>query len=132
MQHEKCIALEYADIVATWARAGPLPDPVILSFFPDPGPSFMAKPVRNNNRQSRPAAAPTPFEEARDELFQHIMQCGVVGAEAEDQTAWFDETMGYLTARYPELGETEHQQLRTLGERFAQPPKARQQQTSAA
>jgi hypothetical protein len=93
----------------------------------------MAKQVRNNNRQSRPAAAaPTPFEEARDELFQHIMQCGVVGAEVEDQSAWFDETMGYLTARYPELSETEHQQLRTLGERFAQPPKARQQQTSAA
>lgn len=93
----------------------------------------MAKQVRNNNRQSRPAAAaPTPFEEARDELFQHIMQCGVVGAEVEDQTAWFDETMGYLTARYPELSETEHQQLRTLGQRFAQPPKARQQQTSAA
>jgi hypothetical protein len=93
----------------------------------------MAKQVRTNNRQSRPAAAaPTPFEEARDELFQHIMQCGVVGAEAEDQSAWFDETMGYLTARYPELSETEHQQLRTLGERFAQPPKARQQQTSAA
>jgi hypothetical protein len=93
----------------------------------------MAKQVRNNTRQSRPAAAaPTPFEEARDEMFQHIMQCGVVGAEAEDQTAWFDETMGYLTARYPELSETEHQQLRTLGERFAQPPKARQQQTSAA
>lgn len=93
----------------------------------------MAKQVRNNNRQGRPAAAaPTPFEEARDELFQHIMQCGVVGAETQDQTAWFDETMGYLTARYPELNETEHQQLRTLGERFAQPPKARQQQTSAA
>ena len=93
----------------------------------------MAKQVRNNTRPSRPAAAaPTPFEEARDELFQHIMQCGVVGAEVEDQTAWFDETMGYLNARYPELSETEHQQLRTLGERFAQPPKARQQQTSAA
>jgi hypothetical protein len=40
--------------------------------------------------------------------------------------------MGYLIARYPELTEAEHTQLRTLGERFAQPPKARQQQTSAA
>ena len=92
----------------------------------------MAKQVRNNTRPSRPAAAaPTPFEEARDELFQHIMQCGVVGAEVEDQTAWFDETMGYLTARYTELNDKEHQQLRTLCESFAQPPKARQQQTSA-
>ena len=93
----------------------------------------MAKPSRNNNnRPNRPAAAPTPFEEARDELFQHIMQCGVVGAEAEDQTVWFNETMSYLEQRYPELGESERTQLRTLGERFAQPPKARQQQTSAA
>ena len=91
----------------------------------------MAKPNRNN-RPSRPSAAPTPFEEARDELFQHIMQCGVVGAEPEDQAAWFNETMGYLEQRYPELGESERAQLRTLGERFAQPPKARQQQTSAA
>jgi len=91
----------------------------------------MAKPNRNN-RPNRPPAAPTPFEEARDELFQHIMQCGVVGAEPEDQSVWFNETMSYLEQRYPELGESERTQLRTLGERFAQPPKARQQQTSAA
>lgn len=91
----------------------------------------MAKPNRNNRPNNRPAAAPTPFEEARDELFQHIMQCGVVGAEPEDQTVWFNETMSYLEQRYPELGESERTQLRTLGERFAQPPKARQQ-TSAA
>ena len=85
----------------------------------------------NRNRQTRPAAAPTPFEEARDEMFQHIMQCGVVGAEPGDQTSWFDETTRYLQERYPELSDTEIKQLRTLGERFAQPPKARQQ-TSAA
>jgi hypothetical protein len=90
----------------------------------------MAKPT-NRNRQTRPAATPTPFEEARDEMFQHIMQCGVVGAQLEDQTSWFDETTRYLQERYPELSETEIKQLRTLGERFAQPPKARQQ-TSAA
>lgn len=90
----------------------------------------MAKPSRNN-RPQRPAATPTPFEESRDELFQHIMQCGVVGSGAEDQKAWFDETMSYLKARYPELGDDELAQLRTLGERFAQPPKARQQTTAA-
>lgn len=72
-----------------------------------------------------------PFEEARDEMFQHIMQCGVVGSEREDQTSWFDETMRYLEERYHELSEAELKQLRTLGERFAQPPKARQH-TSAA
>ena len=91
----------------------------------------MAKPSRNN-RPQRPAATPTPFEESRDELFQHIMQCGVVGSQAEDQKSWFDETMNYLKERYPELSSDELTQLRTLGERFAQPPKARQQQTTAA
>jgi hypothetical protein len=85
----------------------------------------------SKNRQTRPAATPTPFEEARDEMFQHIMQCGVVGADPEHQESWFNETARYLEERYPELSEPEIKQLRTLGERFAQPPKARQQ-TSAA
>lgn len=67
----------------------------------------------------------TPFEQARDELFQHIMTCGVVGADAEHQHEWFDETMKYFTERYPELSEGQLKELRKLGERFAQPPKAR-------
>jgi hypothetical protein len=41
----------------------------------------MAKP---KSRKSSPAV-PTPFEEARDELFQQIMQCGVVGADVDHQ-----------------------------------------------
>ena len=79
----------------------------------------MAK-QRNRNRAP---AAPTPFEEARDELFQHIMRCGVVGSVDEDRQAWFDETMQYMTERYPELGDDQVGDLRKLGERFAQPPK---------
>lgn len=81
----------------------------------------MAKP---KSRKSGPAA-PTPFEEARDELFQQIMQCGVVGADSEHQNEWFGETMKYFAERYPELGEMQVNELRKLGERFAQPPKAR-------
>jgi hypothetical protein len=81
----------------------------------------MAKP---KSRKSG-AAAPTPFEEARDELFQQIMQCGVVGADVEHQHEWFAETMKYFAERYPELTETQVSELRKLGERFAQPPKAR-------
>jgi hypothetical protein len=84
----------------------------------------------NRGRQNV-AAAPSPFEEARDELFQHVMQCGVIGAEPEHQKEWFDNTVSYLTERYPELSPTQMQELRTLGERFAQPPK-RQAATSAA
>ena len=83
----------------------------------------MAKP--KSRKSGSPSAGPTPFEQARDELFQHIMTCGVVGADAEHQHEWFDETMKYFVERYPELGEPPMKELRKLGERFAQPPKAR-------
>ena len=78
-----------------------------------------------NRFRKEPVRVVSPFEEARDELFQQIMRCGVIGAEAEDQKEWFDNTMGYLTERYHELTPSEIEQLRVLGERFAQPPKAR-------
>lgn len=75
---------------------------------------------------------PTPFEQARDEMFQHIMRCGVIGSDPDHQTEWFVETMTYLSDRYPELAETEVTQLRTLGERFVQPPKSSEASASAA
>lgn len=81
----------------------------------------MAKP---KSKRSVPAG-PTAFEQARDELFQHIMTCGVVGADLEHQQEWFGDTMKYFAERYPELGENQLNELRKLGERFAQPPKAR-------
>jgi hypothetical protein len=81
----------------------------------------MAKPKSKKGS----SAGPTPFEQARDELFQHIMTCGVAEADREHQHEWFDETMKYFQERYPELGENSVQELRKLGERFAQPPKAR-------
>jgi hypothetical protein len=80
---------------------------------------------RNKNRRKPAVAAPTPFDQARDELFQHIMRCGVVGAAREHQDEWFNDTMDYVADRYPELSETQITELRTLGLRFAQPPKAR-------
>jgi exonuclease VII small subunit len=90
----------------------------------------MAK--KNRQQQQRPPAVPTPFEEARDELFQHVMRCGVVGAELEDQGAWFNDTMQYLSERFPELSEAQMAELRQLGERFAQPPKKSGNAASAA
>jgi hypothetical protein len=81
--------------------------------------------AKAKSRKSGAVAGPTPFEQARDELFQHIMQCGVVGADVEHQHEWFDETMKYLAERYPELAEGQVNELRQLGERFSQPPKAR-------
>ncbi|HJQ53287.1 MAG TPA: hypothetical protein VJ825_05505 [Gemmatimonadaceae bacterium] len=78
-----------------------------------------------NRFRKEPVRAATPFEEARDELFQQIMRCGVVGAAPEDQKDWFDNTMEYLTERYHELATGQLDELRVLGERFAQPPKER-------
>jgi hypothetical protein len=78
--------------------------------------------------QTRPPADPMamPFAQARDELFQHIISCDVVGADAEHQKEWFDETMNYMKDRFHELDSTKLAELRTLGERFAQPAKRNQ------
>jgi hypothetical protein len=81
--------------------------------------------TQKNRFRKEPVRAATPFEEARDELFQQIMRCGVVGSAAGDQKDWFDDTMDYLTERYHELAPSELGELRVLGERFAQPPKVR-------
>ena len=74
-------------------------------------------------RRPAPSAVPTPFDEARDELFQHIMRCGVIGSEPEHQGEWFDDTMKYLADRFHELSAEQLKQIRVLGERFVQPPK---------
>ncbi|HWG51917.1 MAG TPA: hypothetical protein VN677_01320 [Gemmatimonadaceae bacterium] len=76
---------------------------------------------RNNHR--REVTAPAPFEEARNELFQHIIRCGVLQAAAEHQAEWFDETMAYLEDRYPELSPEQFQDLKSAGQRFCAPPK---------
>lgn len=86
--------------------------------------------AKQKNRNRTPAV-PTPFEEARDELFQHIMRCGVVDAAPEHQEEWFAETMSYMTERFPELTTDQLGELRKLGERFAQPPKKRDAESAA-
>jgi hypothetical protein len=93
----------------------------------------MAKPPRNTGaRRHAGPAEPSPFEQARDELFQHIMRCGVVGAEPEHVEEWFAETIKYMTDRFPELSEQQIGELRTLGLRFAQPPKTRTESDAAS
>lgn len=76
-------------------------------------------------RPSTPTVA-SPIDQARDELFQHIMTCGVIGADAQHQAEWFEETMKYLADRYHELTVQDLKQLRVLGDRFVQPPKSKQ------
>jgi hypothetical protein len=97
-----------------------------LSYLND---DYMAK--QKNRRPSAPAG-PAPFEESRDELFQHIIRCGVIGAEPEHVEEWFDETMRYFEGRYPELTKEQLGELRVLGTRFAQPPKERKAESDAA
>ena len=83
-------------------------------------------------RRRKESAQPTPFEQARDEMFQHVMRCGVVGAEAQHQAEWFTDTLSYLADRYHELTPAEIAELRAMGERFVQPPKASQPEPESA
>jgi len=78
-----------------------------------------------NKREPRKLTTPTTFEQARDELFSHILRCGVLEATPEHQKEWFDDTMLYLSDRYEDLAEEGLDQLRTLGERYCQPVVAR-------
>jgi hypothetical protein len=70
------------------------------------------------------SSAPSAVDLARDELFQHIIRCDVIGAEPEHQTEWFNETMAYMADRWHELSPKQVAELRTLGERFAQPARS--------
>ncbi|MDQ3137092.1 MAG: hypothetical protein M3Q93_05850 [Gemmatimonadota bacterium] len=74
------------------------------------------------------------FAQARDEMFSHILRCGVIDALPEHQKDWLDDTMLYLADRYEDLSDEELRQLRVLGERFSQPVqrKAETVETSAA
>jgi hypothetical protein len=87
--------------------------------------------AKQKNRRTSDPAGPTPFEESRDELFQHIIRCGVIGAEPEHVQEWFDDTMRYIEERYPELSTEQLDELRLLGSRFAQPRKERKPESDA-
>ena len=99
----------------------------------NPFSHYMAKQQRNSGaRRYAGPTEPLPFEQARDELFQHIMRCGVVGAAPEHVEEWFAETIKYMTERFPELNEQQIEELKTLGVRFAQPPKSRSESNAAS
>jgi hypothetical protein len=71
--------------------------------------------------KKRPTHTAGPFEQARDELYSHILRCGVLEAAPEHQQEWFNDTMDYLAERYDRLTDAELDQLRQLGERYCQP-----------
>ncbi len=69
----------------------------------------------------RTPAMPTALDQARDELFSHILRCGVLEAAAEHQKEWMDDTMQYIGERYSDLTPEQITQVRVLGDRFCQP-----------
>lgn len=77
--------------------------------------------MTGKRKSGRSPTAPLAFDQARDELFSHILRCGVTEAEPEHQKEWMDDTMQYLAERYPDLSEEELGQVRVLGERFCRP-----------
>jgi hypothetical protein len=87
-----------------------------------------------NKKKPQRDPEPVAFAQARDEMFSHILRCGVIDALPEHQKDWFDDTMLYLADRYEDLSEEELTQLRQLGERFSQPVqrKAEAVETGAA
>ena len=72
-------------------------------------------------KKPRKVYVPSTFEQARDELFSHILRCGVLEAAEEHRRDWFDDTMDYLAERYEGLTPAEVTDLRTLGERYCRP-----------
>ena len=76
-------------------------------------------------------AMPTALDQARDELFSHILRCGVLEAAAEHQKEWLDDTMQYIGERYS-LTPEQMTQVRALGDRFCQPVVKRAAAVAAA
>lgn len=74
-----------------------------------------------SRKTGRAPVAPSAQDQARDELFSHILRCGVLEADPEQQKAWMDDTMQYLADRYPDLNPQELNDVRVLGERYCQP-----------
>lgn len=87
--------------------------------------------MTTRKKTPRQSALPTSFDQARDELFSHILRCGVIEADSEQQKDWIDDTMQYLGERYPDLSEEQLTQVRVLGERFCKPVVARSEEVGA-
>lgn len=81
--------------------------------------------MAKNRKIAGKPSIPSPFDQARDELFSHILRCGVLESTPEHQKEWFDDTMLYLAERYEHLAEEQVEQLRVLGERYCRPVVAR-------
>ena len=68
-----------------------------------------------NKKKTQRDPEAVAFAQARDEMFSHVLRCGVIDALPEHQKDWFDDTMLYLADRYEDLSEEELAQLRQSG-----------------
>ena len=81
--------------------------------------------------EQKKRAAPAMWERARDELYSHILSCGVLEAGSDHQREWFDDTLEYLSERYTQLREGDLRYLREAGERFCRPVIGRDEKVAA-
>ena len=77
--------------------------------------------TRSRKTSGRAPMGPSAQEQARDELFSHILRCGVLEADEVHQKEWMDDTMQYLSDRYTDLTPEQLAEVRVLGERYCQP-----------
>jgi len=63
----------------------------------------------------------TFFDNARDELFAHVNRCNVLKASEEQQREWMEDTMDYMSERFPGLTPEQLGELREIGLRFCKP-----------
>ncbi|HEU4829651.1 MAG TPA: hypothetical protein VFT04_10680 [Gemmatimonadales bacterium] len=87
---------------------------------------------KKTTRRAPAATPPSSFDQARDEMFSHILRCGVIEALPEHQKDWFDDTMQYIADRYEDLADEQLGQLRQLGERYCQPVQRRVEPVGSA
>ncbi len=72
--------------------------------------------MRHQPRRNDPASR--LYEEARDELFSHLLKSHIADAEPARRRAWLADTLEYLRARYPRLPDTRLGHLEEAAERF--------------
>jgi hypothetical protein len=65
------------------------------------------------------------YEEARDELFSHLLRSRIADAEPARRHAWLTDTMTYLQARCPRLPDARLRHLEEAAERFLRTQVAR-------
>lgn len=87
---------------------------------------------KKTTRRAPAATPPSSFDQARDEMFSHILRCGVIEALPEHQKDWFDDTMQYIADRYEDLADEQLGELRQLGERYCQPVQRRVEPVGSA